>query len=164
MRALLLSLLLAVPAFGQAEVSALPNAGYDFGYGGPTVGVGLETGIRIPVLPISLALRSSGDVVLVDELPFNRSNLLAEAEGGDAYVLRLGAEVIGRWERRLLAPYAKVGFVRELETVSSPRGRFQFVDVDAVAGLGLEVGRIYVEGTHGFGDASRRRLAVGVRL
>ncbi|MGB3543404.1 hypothetical protein [Rubrivirga sp.] len=164
MRLLLAFVLTAATAASQVHVR--PNAGYDIAYGAPSAGIGLEAGWSVGPAA-SLGLRVSGDAVFVDDLPFAVAFYSdATSEGvGDASVYRLGLEVVGYWDRPgRLRPYAKAGLVTELERIARPDLEVQSAWTDAVAGLGLEVGRVYLEGTHGFGDASRRRVAVGVRL
>lgn len=162
----------AAPAFAQLTGSILPNAGYDLGYSAPTVGLGLEVGWNPPSAPVTVHMRASGDVVFVESLPFGDpffgpTIVVVQPEPiQDESVIRLGLEAVGRWEHAPLpvTPYAKAGLVLEDERARWADMTLSYRQPGATVGLGLEVGRVYLEGTHGFGDASRRRLAIGVRL
>lgn len=163
-----LAALTAAPVLAQVEVHALPNLGYDAGYGAPSVGLGLEADWAPTGSPIAVALRPSADYVFADKIPYA---VPYGADTGDVLgreysVLRLGAEALVHWRTAPLpvVPYAKVGLARETERVRRPDAAFDYTTLDGVAGLGLVWGRLYVEGTHGFGDASRNRVALGVRL
>ena len=169
MRPLLaLALVAAVPAAAQVQVRVLPNAGYDAGYDGATVGLGVEVGWAPVGAPVRFALRPSADVVLDHDLvlaqPYAAGG--AGAVVGENGVVRLGGEAVGLWERAPLpfTPYAKAGAVAELERATSGDIQVDRWEVGLVVGLGLAARRVFVEGTHGFGDASRGRVAVGLRL
>ena len=171
MRTLLAAALLcaaATPGLAQVGVRVLPNAGYDIGYDGATVGLGIEVGWRPPGSPVRVALRPSADLVLDHDLV-----LAVPYAGGGAGdlvgtngVVRLGGEVVGLWERAPLpvTPYAKAGVVAELERITSGDVQVDRWETGPVVGLGLAARRVFVEATHGFGDASRRRVVVGLRL
>ena len=168
MRALALAALLAAPpALAQVQVRALPNAGYDLGYDGPTVGLAVEVGGAPAGWPVRFALRPSADLVLDHDLVLAQplASGLGDAVGRNG-VVRFGGEVVGLWERAPLpaVPYAKAGVVAELERVTSFDTRVDRWEAGPVVGLGVAGRRLFVEGTHGFGDASRRRVTVGLRL
>ena len=175
MRVLAAAVLAGCAVTAQAQdvlgLHALPNAGYDLGYGAPTAGLGLEAGWNPAGAPVTVHLRASVDAVFVESLPFgpvtrHPTIVVYQPDPQDASVVRYGVEVVGRWAGAPLParPYAKVGLALEDERVRLEDGVLTYSRADAAAGLGLEAGRLYVEGTHGLGDASRRRVVVGVRL
>ena len=160
-------LVLAAPAGAQVQVRVLPNAGYDIGYDGATVGLGVEVGWAPAGAPVRFALRPSADVVLDHDLVLAQPYATGVgAVVGENGVVRLGGEVVGLWERAPLpfTPYAKAGVVAELERITSGDLQLDRWESGPVVGLGLAARRVFVEGTHGFGDASRRRVVVGLRL
>ena len=174
------ALLVAGPVSAQIESRALPNVGYDVGYDGPSVGLGVEAVWAPAGSPVSLALRPSADVVFVRPLRYGSPLQALPAagqgtsadDGRSADVFRVGVEAVVRWEQAPLpaVPYLKVGLVSERESYSesvsytgSP-GAFGSWESGPVAGGGVAFGPTYAELTHGFGDASRNRLAAGVRF
>lgn len=170
MRPLLLSFLLAAtaaPLAAQVHVRGLANAGYDIGYGAPSLGAAAEAVWAPSGAPIQLALRPSADVVLTEAVPvavtYGSDSPYVGYEGN---VVRLGAEVVGRWSRSAwpVVPYLKAGVAFESVSARSGDVISPQEKADAVAGAGVSWRRLYVEGTHGFRDVSRNRLAVGVRL
>ena len=167
MRTLLAALVAVTILYGptvNAQAHARASAGFDDGYQAPSVGIALEATLPAPRSSVTAGVRISGDVVLTDRLPYGRAFAGDGRAGVEADVYRLGLEAIVYGARvRGLRPYGKAGIVSEFVQVP--------IDIaasagwtDAVAGLGLEVGRLYIEGTHGFGDVSRRRLAVGIQF
>ena len=164
----LVLLVTAVPLAAQVHVRSLANAGYDAGYAAPSVGLGAEVEWARPESPLSVALRPSVDVVFAESIPFVSLDATrpARSDASDSDVTRLGAEVLVRWTAAPgpAVPYLKAGVVNEYERIRSGDLVFSYWQAGAVAGAGGAVGPLYLEGTIGFGDASRHRLALGVRF
>ena len=172
MRALVLAAaLVSLPALAQVEVRVLPNVGYDAGFRAASLGLGLEVGWRPSGSPVAVALRPSGDVVFVDADrlgdpltdPFRPGwGSAARYEGN---VVRVGAEAVARLATVPgVAPYLKAGVVGEYEDLMIGDVRTSTFEPGVVAGAGVGLGRTYLEGTLGFGDASRSRVALGLRF
>jgi len=169
----LLAALVSLPASAQVEVRALVNAGYDAGYRAASVGLGMEIGWRPAGSPVALALRPTADVVFVGSQA-SADPLIGLGDepmgwpGGSRYegnVVRVGAEAVARLATLAqVAPYLKAGIVGEYEDLMIGDVRTAYFEPGAVAGAGVGLGRTYVEGTLGFGDASRSRIAVGLRF
>ena len=166
--AVLSLLILAPPAVAQLDSAVLPNTGYDIGYGAATLGLGAEVGWTAPDSPVTIALRPSLDYVFVDRIPYAvpYQGGAGDVLGREYGVVRFGAEAVVHWRTAPgpVVPYVKVGLAREVEQIRTDDVQFDYAATDGVAGLGASWGRLYLEGTHGVGDASRNRLAIGVRL
>lgn len=163
---LLLAAAVFPTAHAQVRLEVLANTGYDFGYAAPSVGAGTELSWEPPGAAVRLGVRLSGDYVFADDLPYAVpfSTTFVELSGRQTSVVRLGAEAVVHWETAPLpvTPYGKVGLARETERFRFPEADFDYTATDAVVGLGLVWGVVYVEGTYGGGDASRERIAVGL--
>ena len=117
---------------------------------------------------VTAALRPSADYVIGPTLFYAspRSVGIATLPVSErSAVYRVGLEAVVALPRPRLSPYAKAGVVGEYEWLTnSGTVRVDELTGGAVAGVGVAAGWAYVEGTFGFGDASRRRVALGVRL
>ena len=157
------------PAGAQVQVRALPSAGYDVGFGAPTVGLGVEVGWRPPGLPIRLAVRPSAEALLdgpdVDESQFPHGAFGARSVGRRREGLfRVGAEAVAGWGRGAVSPYLTAGVVGELQRSRTPDTQTDGVERGVTLGAGLAVRRAFVEGALGVGEVSPSRLRVGLRL
>lgn len=166
--ALALLTLSSAPLAAQVHVRGLANVGYDAGYAAPSVGLGAEMEWAPADAPLALALRPSADLVLARSLSF-ATPLAPDPYGPDqtdSDVTRFGAEVVVRWTTAPgpAVPYLKAGLAHEYERIRSGDLVLGYGRTDAVAGAGASFGRVYADGTLGFGDASRSRVALGVRF
>jgi len=159
--------LAAAPLSAQVSVRGLANVGYDAGYGAASAGVGAEVGWAPAGAPVAIALRPSADLVFVGSHEYADPLLGGSPRSRyTANVTRASLEAVARWAAAPgpAIPYLKAGVTAEYEQVligDVDSGRWQ---EDAVAGGGALLGRFYAEATLGFGDASRSRVALGVRF
>ena len=170
MRLLLAAVLLlaAPPAFAQVAVRALPSAGYDLGFGAPTVGLGVE--VEWSRLPVRLALRPSAEVLL--DGPYVDASMWPHggAFGGPSVgrrregLARVGVEAVVGWAGRPVAPYATVGVVGELQRARTRDTQTDGWERGLSVGAGVALRRAFAEGALGIGEVSPARLTVGLRL
>lgn len=180
-------LVAAAPASAQVEARALLNAGYDVGFGAPSVGAAGEVTWAPARSGVRVGVRVLADYVALAQTAFPGQDVDGDLFGRQSSALRTGVAAVARWEGAPLpvAPYVQYGLAWE-ETWE----HFPVTDPDpadapgwpsirssstsgltAFSGLGLSWRAAYVEAAYGVAVRSYARpnvgggrVAVGVRL